>query len=50
MLQNGTTFANYFATNHASSSYILALEAQKQGQRAFVGKTSSNCCVPDFYM
>lgn len=49
-LNNGTTFATYFATNHKESSFILAEETDKAGQRAFIGKTSSNCLSPDYYV
>lgn len=49
-LSNGTTFATYFATNHKESTLILAEEAIKAGQRAFVGKTSSNCLSPEYYV
>ncbi|XP_031624206.1 guanine deaminase [Contarinia nasturtii] len=46
----GTTMASYFATNHKDSSLILAYEATKQGQRAFVGKVCSNNASPDYYI
>lgn len=49
-LDCGTTLAAYFATNYKDSSLILAEEAVKQGQRAFIGKVSSNCASPDFYV
>lgn len=49
-LASGTTLATYFATNHKDSSLILAQEAVQQGQRAFVGKVSSDCNCPDFYV
>lgn len=49
-LSCGTTLATYFATNHKNSSFILAQEAVKQGQRALVGKVSSNCSSPDYYV
>lgn len=49
-LASGTTLATYFATNHKESSLILAQEALQQGQRAFVGKVSSDCNCPDFYV
>lgn len=49
-LSCGTTTAAYFATNYKYSSLILAKEAKRQGQRAFVGKVSSNCSSPDFYV
>lgn len=49
-LSYGTTLATYFATNHRQSTLVLAKEALRQGQRAFVGKVSSNCCSPDYYM
>lgn len=49
-LSNGTTTASYFATNHKESSLILAREVAKKGQRAFVGKVSSDCCSPDDYV
>lgn len=48
-LRSGTTTASYFGTNHRSGTYILALEAVKQGQRAFIGKVSANCNIPDNY-
>lgn len=46
----GTTLASYFATNHKNGSLILAEVAAKQGQRALVGKVSSNCSSPDYYV
>lgn len=46
----GTTLATYFATNYKDSSLILAEEAMRQGQRAFIGKTCSNACSPDYYI
>lgn len=49
-LSCGTTLAAYFATNHKNSSFLLAQEAVRQGQRALVGKVSSNCSSPDFYV
>lgn len=49
-LANGTTFASYFATNHSDSSLILAREAVAQGQRALIGKVSSDCNSPDYYV
>lgn len=49
-LANGTTLAAYFATNHYRSSVLLAREAVRHGQRAFVGKVSSNCCSPSYYV
>lgn len=49
-LSNGTTFASYFATNYKDSSLVLAEEAVKAGQRALIGKTSSNCSSPAFYV
>lgn len=49
-LASGTTLATYFATNHKESSVILAKEAVRQGQRALVGKVSSDCCCPDYYV
>lgn len=49
-LTNGTTLASYFATNDRASSVLLAREALRQGQRAFVGKVSSNCCSPSYYV
>lgn len=49
-LRCGTTLAAYFATNHKNSSLLLAQEAVRQGQRALVGKVSSNCSSPDFYV
>lgn len=49
-LSCGTTLATYFATNHKNSSFLLAQEAVRQGQRALVGKVSSNCSSPDFYV
>lgn len=49
-LNNGTTFAAYFATNHKDSSLILAEEAVQAGQRALIGKTSSNCSSPAYYV
>lgn len=49
-LSCGTTLAAYYATNHKNSSFILAHEAVRQGQRALVGKVSSNCSSPDFYV
>lgn len=49
-LNNGTTLASYFATNHKDSSIILAEEAIRCGQRALVGKVCSNRFSPDFYV
>lgn len=49
-LSFGTTTACYFATNHKNGSITLAEEAKAQGQRAFVGKVSSNQMCPDYYM
>lgn len=49
-LAAGTTLAAYFATNHRGSSVLLAREAIRHGQRAFVGKVSSNCCSPADYV
>lgn len=49
-LAGGTTLATYFATNHKDSSIVLAKEAVLQGQRAFIGKVSSNCGCPDYYV
>lgn len=49
-LSCGTTFAAYFATNHKDSSIVLAEVAAAQGQRALVGKVSSNCSSPDYYV
>lgn len=46
----GTTTATYFATNHKESSLILAEEATKQGQRAFIGKVCSDSICPDYYI
>lgn len=46
----GTTLASYFATNHKNSSFILAEEALKHGQRALVGKVCSNNSSPDYYI
>lgn len=46
----GTTLASYFATNHHESSLILAEQAAKQGQRAFIGKVCSNQCSPNYYV
>ncbi|CAD7085245.1 unnamed protein product [Hermetia illucens] len=46
----GTTLAAYFATNHKESSIILAKEAIRQGQRAFIGKVSSDCNCPSYYV
>lgn len=48
-LRSGTTTACYFGTNHRSGTLILAQEAVQQGQRAFIGKVSANCNIPDFY-
>lgn len=48
-LRSGTTTACYFGTNHRSGTLILAQEAVRQGQRAFVGKVSANCNVPENY-
>lgn len=49
-LSFGTTTACYFATNHRNGSLTLAEEAKAQGQRAFVGKVSSNQMCPDYYV
>jgi len=39
-LRNGTTTAAYFDTIYTDSSLVLAKEAEKQGQRAFIGKVN----------
>lgn len=39
-LAGGTTTAAYFGSIHKESTLVLAKEAQKQGQRAFIGKTN----------
>lgn len=49
-LASGTTLASYFATNHREGSLILAREALAQGQRALIGKVSSDCNSPDYYV
>lgn len=49
-LSCGTTLAAYFATNHKSSSLILAEEAAAQGQRALIGKVCSDSSSPDYYI
>ncbi|XP_037028424.1 guanine deaminase [Bradysia coprophila] len=49
-LHSGTTTACYFATNHANGSFVLAQKVLSHGQRAFVGKVSSNCSCPDYYV
>lgn len=49
-LSFGSTTACYFATNHKNGSITLAEEAKAQGQRAFVGKVSSNQMCPDYYV
>lgn len=49
-LSCGTTLASYFATNHKSSSMILAEEAGALGQRALIGKVCSDSCSPDYYI
>lgn len=46
----GTTLASYFATNHKSSSIILAEAAGRLGQRALIGKVCSDSSSPDFYI
>ncbi|XP_058449268.1 guanine deaminase [Malaya genurostris] len=47
---SGTTCACYFATIYNGSNKVLAEEIIRQGQRAFVGKVSSNRCCPDYYI
>lgn len=49
-IECGTTTATYFATNYKESSLILAEEATKQGQRAFIGKVCSDRLSPDYYI
>lgn len=49
-IECGTTTATYFATNYKESSLILAEEATKQGQRAFIGKVCSDRLSPDYYV
>ncbi|XP_055525014.1 guanine deaminase [Wyeomyia smithii] len=49
-LASGTTCACYFATIYNGSNKVLTEEIIRQGQRAFVGKVSSNRCCPDFYV
>ncbi|XP_053698074.1 guanine deaminase [Sabethes cyaneus] len=49
-LASGTTCACYFATIYNNSNKVLTEEIIRQGQRAFVGKVSSNRCCPDFYI
>lgn len=46
----GTTCACYFATIYNNSNKVLAEEIIRQGQRAFVGKVSSNRLCPDNYV
>lgn len=48
-LRSGSTTCCYFGTNHRSGTLILAEEAVRQGQRAFVGKVCANCNIPDYY-
>lgn len=45
-LELGTTTACYFATIHANTALILAQEADRQNQRAFVGKVNMNVSSP----
>lgn len=49
-LSSGTTCACYFATIYNESNKVLTDEIIRQGQRAFVGKVSSNRLCPDNYM
>ncbi|XP_058811663.1 guanine deaminase [Topomyia yanbarensis] len=49
-IASGTTCACYFATIYNDSNKVLADEIIRQGQRAFVGKVSSNRCCPDYYI
>lgn len=49
-LSCGTTLASYFATNHKSSSLILAEAAAALGQRALIGKVCSDSSSPDYYI
>ncbi|XP_062540190.1 guanine deaminase [Armigeres subalbatus] len=49
-LASGTTCACYFATIYNDSNKVLTDEIVRQGQRAFVGKVSSNRLCPDYYI
>ena len=49
-LNHGTTSASYYATLDVDASVILAEEAEKQGQRAFVGKVCIDRNAPDYYL
>ncbi|KXJ70867.1 hypothetical protein RP20_CCG022273 [Aedes albopictus] len=49
-LASGTTCACYFATIYNDSNKVLTDEIVRQGQRAFVGKVSSNRLCPDDYI
>jgi len=44
-LKRGTTTAAYFCSIHKESSLVLAQEALKQGQRAYVGKVNMDSNV-----
>uniref|UniRef100_A0A060TEY9 Guanine deaminase n=2 Tax=Blastobotrys adeninivorans TaxID=409370 RepID=A0A060TEY9_BLAAD len=49
-LGNGTTTASYYATIHPEPTQILADEALRQGQRAFVGRVCMVQNSPDYYV
>ncbi|XP_055618270.1 guanine deaminase [Toxorhynchites rutilus septentrionalis] len=49
-IASGTTCACYFATIYNESNKVLTEEIIRQGQRAFVGKVSSNRLCPDYYV
>jgi guanine deaminase len=48
-LANGTTTASYFATNDVEATNILADEALRQSQRAFIGRVCMVRNTPDYY-
>lgn len=46
-LENGTTTASYYGTNHAPATVLLAKIAQEEGQRALVGRVCMELFCPD---
>jgi guanine deaminase len=50
LIASGTTTACYFATIYEKTTKVLTDEILKQGQRALIGKVSSNRLCPDYYI
>ena len=50
LLESGTTTACYFATIYEKTTKVLTDEILRQGQRALIGKVSSNRLCPDYYI